>query len=148
MNCPNCRLRHSMLDSLVTWRTARMAYGRLDVYWPDGPVESYQLDKPSIAIGRSTGNDIVLDTNAVSRYHITIVQKEDQIFLEDLESANGTYLDGKRMKPHEPYGLKGGEEIQIGDLRLIFQPGQQDFTTKPVLVPEETTKHLEVVQPT
>src|SRR5258708_6770560 len=61
-----------------------MAYGRIDVYWPDGPIESYQLEKPSIAIGRSSGNDIVLDTTAVSRYHVSLSRQDQQVLLEDL----------------------------------------------------------------
>src|SRR5258706_1146108 len=141
-----------MINSLLsTEDPAVMAYGRLDVYWPDGPVESYQLNKPSVAIGRSTGNDIVLDTNAVSRYHVTVVQKDSQVYIEDLDSANGTYLDSTRMKPHEPLLLRGGEEIQIGDLRIIYQPEHPeptDPTTKPILVPEEVTRRIEIVQST
>ncbi len=98
------------------------AYGRLDVYWPDGPIENYALDKPIIAIGRSSGNDIVLDTNAVSRYHVSISLEGDKILLRDLEAVNGTYVDGVRMEANATRQLKGGEEIQIGDVRLIFQP--------------------------
>lgn len=98
-----------------------MPYGRIDVYWPDGPIESYQLNKPAIAIGRSTGNDIVLDTTAISRYHITFSVKDQAVYLEDLQSVNGTYVDGVRIPPNDPFPLRGGEEIQIGDIRLIFQ---------------------------
>lgn len=98
------------------------AYGRLDVYWPNGPIESYQLDKPTIAIGRSTGNDIALDTTAVSRYHISVSLRGEQVVVEDLDSANGTYIDGVRMVAHQPHPLRDGDEIQIGDIRLIFHP--------------------------
>lgn len=97
-----------------------MPYGRIDVYWPDGPIESYQLNKPTTAIGRSTGNDIVLDTTAISRYHITLTVKDQRVFLEDLQSVNGTYVDGVRIQANDPYPLRGGEEIQIGDIRLVF----------------------------
>lgn len=131
-----------------------MTYGRLDVYWPDGPIESYQIDKPSTAIGRSSGNDIVLDTTAVSRYHVSLTRKDSQTILVDLGSANGTYLDGERITPHEPYTLRGGEEIQIGDIRLIFQPeptGQPEvaaITTKQILNETQSTRRIEIVQPT
>ncbi len=124
-----------------------MAYGRLDVYWPDGPLESYHLEKPILAVGRSTGNDIVLDTTAVSRYHITLTSRDSQVFLEDLDSANGTYIDGMRIKAHDPVALHGGEEIQIGDIRLIFQP-QQASDTKPITTDDQATRRIEIVQPT
>ncbi len=124
------------------------AYGRLDVYWPDGPIESYPLDKPTVAIGRSSGNDIPLDTTAVSRYHISLTLKGEQVVLEDLESINGTYVDGVRLPPHETRPLKGGEEIQIGDIRLIYHPMSDaapgDDTTMQRAQSEQPTFKVEV----
>ncbi len=117
-----------------------MFYGRIDVYWPSGPIESYRLNKTAVAVGRSTGNDIVLDTTGISRYHIKFTFNEHQARLEDLDSANGTYVDGVRLPPHEPYVLRGGEEIQIGDIRLIYHPpaaldssGAEEITQRVVL---------------
>ncbi len=120
-----------------------MFYGRVDVYWPDGPVESYRLNKPTIAIGRSTGNDIVLDTTAISRYHITLSFQNQQAVLEDLESVNGTYVDSIRLAAHEPYVLRGGEEIQIGDIRVIFHPPVLDSAAS-----ADTTRRVVLSQPT
>ncbi|PJF31420.1 MAG: hypothetical protein CUN51_03555 [Candidatus Thermofonsia Clade 1 bacterium] len=119
-----------------------MMYGRLDVYWPNGPSESYPLEKQIVAIGRSTGNDITLDATSVSRYHITISYENGQVVLRDKDSGNGTYVDGERIKPEEPVILRGGEEIQIGDLRLIFLPLQDDIPTQP-LSAQETTQRVE-----
>src|SRR5690242_4659347 len=127
-----------------------MVYGRIDVYWPDGPIESYQLEKPAIAIGRSTGNDIVLDTTAVSRYHISLSRQDDQVYLEDLESVNGTYLEGERINAHEPIPLRGGEEIQLGDIRLVYVPTQEDEgPTRPIFAEENVmdTRRIHIEQP-
>lgn len=123
-----------------------MAYGKLEVYWPDGPIESHWLDKPTVGIGRSSGNDIVLDTNSVSRYHIvlTINGNKQPIQLQDLASVNGTYVDGKRIKPNETVNLQGGEEIMIGDLRLIYIPTVED--TQPQNRPETHTIRIATVQ--
>ncbi len=122
-----------------------MVYGRLDVYWPNGPSESYPLDKQTIAIGRSTGNDIALDATSVSRYHITISYENGQAVLRDKESVNGTYVDGERIKPEDAIILRGGEEIQMGDLRLIYQPLQDDVPTQPISTEADTTQRVEVV---
>jgi pSer/pThr/pTyr-binding forkhead associated (FHA) protein len=123
-----------------------MFYGRVDVFWPDGPIESYRLNKPTVAIGRSTGNDIVLDTTAISRYHISLTfNTNQQALLEDLESVNGTYVDSIRLKPHEPFVLRGGEEIQIGDIRLIFHP---PVPAETVPGEAETTKRVVLTRPT
>lgn len=120
-----------------------MFYGRVDVYWPDGPIESYRLNKPTIAIGRSTGNDIVLDTTAISRYHIALTFDKQQMLLEDLDSVNGTYVDSVRLAPRDPYVLRGGEEIQIGDIRVIFHPPSEADS-----LAEETTQRMVLSQPT
>ncbi len=128
-----------------------MAYGRIDVYWPDGPIESYQLVKPSMGVGRSPGNDIVLDTTAVSRYHISLTQKDQQVVLEDLDSVNGTYVDGRRLNPREPLVLRGGEEIQLGDVRLVYKPEIDENldVTRPMGVEPAPldTRRIEIAQP-
>ena len=122
-----------------------MTYGRLDVVWPDGPIEYYQLSKRNIAIGRSSGNDIVLDTTAISRYHASITLRESQVYLEDLGAVNGTYVDGQRLDPHNPYPLNGGEQIQFGEVHLTFHP-LDDSPTQPISV-EEITRRIEYEQP-
>lgn len=122
-----------------------MIYGRLDVYWPDGPMESYELSKPTVAIGRSPGNDLTLEAAAVSRYHATISLRNGEVFLQDLGSINGTYINGQRLPPNEPYILQSGEEIQIGELRLIFYT--VDPTQADVLV-DETTQRIAYQVPT
>jgi pSer/pThr/pTyr-binding forkhead associated (FHA) protein len=127
-------------------RLEKMSYGRLDVFWPDGPAESYSLEKPIIAVGRSSGNDIVLDTTSVSRYHISLTFRDNQMILEDLESVNGTYIDGERIRAHEPRLLRGGEEVMVGDIRVIYHPDEVEIPTRPNRFAEETQK-IEVQQP-
>lgn len=122
-----------------------MYYGRVDVYWPDGPIESYRLNKPTIAVGRSSGNDIVLDTTAISRYHITLTFNAHQVLLEDLDSVNGTYVDSVRLAAHDPRQLRGGEEIQIGDIRLIYHPPAEDTS---ISSRDDTTQRITLSQPT
>ena len=122
-----------------------MTYGRLDVYRPDGPIDSYQLSKPNVALGRSPGNDIMLDANAVSRYHASLAHQEGRVVLQDLGSVNGTYIDGRKLTPNKLVELNGGEEIQIGEVRLIFRPAD-DTPTEPL--ENEVTQRIEIEQPT
>ncbi|MBN1967229.1 MAG: FHA domain-containing protein, partial [Anaerolineae bacterium] len=123
-----------------------MTYGRLDVYWPTGAIEVYQLRKDSVAIGRSPGNDIVLDATAVSRYHVSLTYRDDQVYLEDLESVNSTYVDGVKLTPNDPRPLSGGEEIQIGEIRLIYHPADES-PTEPI-TDAQVTRRIEYEQPT
>ncbi|MFP4321535.1 MAG: FHA domain-containing protein [Anaerolineales bacterium] len=98
------------------------SFGRLEIYWPEGPTESFVLTKSVFALGRSTGNDLVIDRHGVSRYHAKLSIIDGQAVLEDLESVNGTYVDSLRLPGSEPRTLRGGEEIQIADVRMIYQP--------------------------
>src|ERR1700733_15231733 len=71
-------------------------------------------------IGRSEGNAIVLRDDAASRRH-AIIQRADmgELYLLDLGSRNGTFVNGQRV--NTPIVLKDKDEITIGDYRLIFR---------------------------
>ena len=99
-----------------------MRFGQLQIFSPDGSLEIIVLQGDAVGIGRSPGNYLVLDRNGVSRYHVTLTVRDNEVYLEDLDSVNGTYVDGLPLKGHEPRLLQGGEEIQIADVRLVFQP--------------------------
>jgi len=103
-------------------RGEAMAYGRLDVFWPDGNFQTFALNDDNISVGRSSGNTIMLERETISRYHCSIVRDaaNNAVQLTDLASDNGTYVDGVRLAANAPRLLRGGEEIIIGDLRLIY----------------------------
>lgn len=56
----------------------------------------------------------------VSRRHARISRRDDQVFLEDLNSLNGTFLNATRLVPELPYPLKGGDQVQLGKLILTI----------------------------
>ena len=121
-----------------------MAYGRLEVFWPDGQFKTYALTEPSISVGRSSGNTIALDSNTLSRYHINIRNQDGEVTVTDLDSANGTFVDSTKLKRDEAHVLYGGEEIQIGELRLIYY-FLDETPTRPITVPEAATQRIELV---
>ncbi len=55
----------------------------------------------------------------VSRRHARISRRDDQVFIEDLNSLNGTFLNATRLVPDLPYPLKSGDQVQLGKLVLI-----------------------------
>lgn len=123
-----------------------MAYGRLDVFWPDGMFKSFALVENNVSVGRSSGNTIVIESSTISRYHFSITLQGDQVYITDLESVNGTFVDSVRLKVNEPYLLSGGEEIQFGDLRIIYHRLDEN-PTQPITIPEETTQRVELELP-
>ncbi len=117
-----------------------MGYGRLDVFWPDGKFESFSLTTPSASVGRSSGCTIVLDTDTISRYHFSITLENEAVQLTDLDSANGTFIDGMRLESNTARLLHGGEEIQIGHLRMIFHRLDENVTVPISEVAEDTQR--------
>jgi pSer/pThr/pTyr-binding forkhead associated (FHA) protein len=54
----------------------------------------------------------------VSRRHARISRRDDQVFIEDLNSLNGTFLNSTRLVPDLPYPLKNSDQVQLGKLVL------------------------------
>jgi RsiW-degrading membrane proteinase PrsW (M82 family) len=77
------------------------------------------LAHPVTQIGRMAGNDIVLSDPLVSRYHTTIRWTSSGYELEDLASANGTYVQGRRVAGRLP--LEPGQIIRLGNTELHFE---------------------------
>ncbi len=119
-----------------------MAYGRLDVFYPDGNFRSFPLKDEQVSVGRSPGNTITLDTETISRYHFSIINESGDIHLADMESQNGTYIDGIKIPQGEKLPLRGGEEIIVGDLRIIYHE-MDESPTQPVRTGEGTTQRIE-----
>ena len=76
---------------------------------------TFYLDKPVVSIGRLVSNDICLEDPFVSRYHCVIRNEDGQYVIEDLNSTNGTFVNGERIKAYE---LAEGDLIRIGTSRF------------------------------
>ena len=69
-----------------------------------------------ITIGRAPGNTIQLDQRNVSRRHARLSAQSGSLMVEDLQSANGTLLNGERLTA--PRALHDGDQLTIGDLQV------------------------------
>lgn len=81
-------------------------------------VQFFLKDKDVINIGRGSENNIELKHTLVSRSHAQIYRKSDGLYLSDLRSTNGTFLNG--LKVTSPVKLKLNDEIIIGNTKLTF----------------------------
>lgn len=79
--------------------------------------DSFTLDGERFTIGRDTDSDVFLDDVTVSRNHAVIVRRADGLFIDDLGSLNGTYVNRRRIESHE---LVDADELQIGKFKLTF----------------------------
>ena len=79
-------------------------------------IQQFLQQKGSVIFGRSEGADIKIDNNLVSRQHAKITSSGGQIFLEDLGSVNGTFVNGQRIKNRVI--ISPTDDIIIGRLRF------------------------------
>ncbi len=84
----------------------------------------YNMNRERYTIGRLPDNDVRIDNPAVSGHHSLIINILNDSFLEDLNSTNGTYVNGKLIKKH---ALQHGDQITIGHhtLRFIEQQAEE-----------------------
>ncbi len=80
-------------------------------------IKEVQLTKDKTTLGRRPYNDIVIDNLAVSGEHALLQMVGDEVFLEDLNSTNGTYVNGKAIKRQQ---LNNGDAIEIGKYKIKF----------------------------
>lgn len=94
---------------------------KLLVYLEGELVGEHLLDHERIMIGRKPGNDLQLPHSAVSGSHAMVITIRDDSFLEDLNSTNGTKVNGKSIKKCL---LQDGDEIRIAKhvLKYVFEP--------------------------
>lgn len=81
--------------------------------------KSFILNKNEINIGKLPGNDLHLQDNSISRKHCKLIKTDETYKIEDLNSTNGTYVNGKKIKEKL---LKPEDNITIGRSILKFLP--------------------------
>lgn len=82
---------------------------------PELKGRSYPLGE-EITVGRAAGCQVTIDDTYASQLHARVFQREGQIYVEDLGSTNGTYLN--RRKVTGPMQLQRGDKLQIGNTVL------------------------------
>lgn len=81
---------------------------------------TFPLRFADITIGRALDNDVVLDSNDVSRHHVRIEPAGTLLRLIDLGSTNGTRVNGRRVSEHL---LRNGDLVELGSTQLLFRVG-------------------------
>lgn len=88
--------------------------------------------EPELILGRRNPNDsddevsidltrFGADKLGVSRQHARLLIEAGDVFLADMDSSNGTRLNGKTLKPNLPYRLRDADEMEFGQLRIVIR---------------------------
>ncbi|MEY4911631.1 MAG: hypothetical protein RL761_1294, partial [Pseudomonadota bacterium] len=80
-------------------------------------IKDVQLSKERTTLGRRPYNDIVIDNLAVSGEHAVLQMMGNEVYIEDLNSTNGCYLNGKSIKKQL---LQNDDIVEIGKYRIKF----------------------------
>ncbi|PZO14250.1 MAG: FHA domain-containing protein [Burkholderiales bacterium] len=95
-------------------------------------IKEVQLTKDRTTLGRRPYNDIVIDNLAVSGEHAVMQMSGADVFLEDLNSTNGTYVNGKAIKKQQ---LQSGDTVEIGKYKIKFvHEGANDSHEKTMVI--------------
>ena len=116
------------LGDTVPDPTATGAAARLVVVTTDLQGMEFELDRPSVVIGRTDENDIVLPHRSISRHHAKVVRDGEHHTIVDLQSANGVRVNGE---DYERIELNPGDVVELGHVKLRFVGALEDYTFKP-----------------
>jgi ABC-type multidrug transport system ATPase subunit/pSer/pThr/pTyr-binding forkhead associated (FHA) protein len=88
----------------------------LAVQWMGGHVEEHDFSRSILAVGRAPDNDLVINHPAVSGHHLRLEKSAAEVSVTDLQSTNGTQVNGRRIAPNSKFSIQAGDVIRIGDL--------------------------------
>jgi len=83
------------------------------------------LDEPTLLIGRSSGANLSIQDQALSRRHATLYYEDECLFIKDLNSHNGTRVDGRPII--KPFSLAEGSVIEVGESRITVWGLQKEL---------------------
>jgi pSer/pThr/pTyr-binding forkhead associated (FHA) protein len=100
----------------------------LEVWRAEGGAEQVQLDGPDVTVGRGPDNDVVLDDPTVSRRHAVFERLAAGWSVHDLNSTNGTYVNGEPLHGARP--LYSDDQIQVGETKLVYRSKAEPSTPR------------------
>jgi signal transduction histidine kinase len=83
----------------------------------------FELDGPIYQLGRDSSNAIQIHDSEVSRHHAEIRHRDNEFTISDLNSSNGTYINGRRIEQHK---LESGDQVQTGGTLMLFTGSLND----------------------
>ena len=145
--CPDCQAEIRIPNQAPELSASNSVYGRIKPKYcltvakgPQRLHENFRLRRSRVTtVGKASDNAVVLSSPMVSRHHCQLSWSAKGWLLEDLNSTNGTYVDGRKINSKEI--LHGNERIKLGDFELIFELPEDECSKLPGL--DEQLKALQ-----
>jgi general secretion pathway protein A len=112
----------------------QLPVGRLVLTLKGATVTDVYLVPGRCVIGRTSDNDLQVESKYVSRHHAQVTTTTDGSWIEDLNSTNGIFVRGKRVRRHR---FADGDVVKIGLHELAFHKAEQKATATVVMDPDE-----------
>jgi type II secretory pathway predicted ATPase ExeA len=127
---------HNQLQATLddTAPQEQLPVGRLVLTLKGATVTEVYLVPGRCVIGRTSDNDLQVESKYVSRHHAQVTTTNDGSWIEDLNSTNGIFVRGKRVRRHR---FADGDVVKIGLHELAFHKAEQKATATVVMDPDE-----------
>lgn len=106
----------------------------------------FELEDAVVALGRDSSNAIQLHDTEVSRHHAELRRDEGAYRVVDLNSSNGTFVNGKRCREHR---LSSGDQLQLGRTLMLFtapsSEKEEDLSKVDITSPQQPNDHSHIV---
>ncbi|MEJ2053695.1 MAG: FHA domain-containing protein [Calditrichaceae bacterium] len=126
--CPNCNYNNRLPNKFCTQCGSKLSKSNfvepgLEVLTKDRSKIVFKINHGRSTIGRNITNTIVIDDRMISSYHAVIINEKDEVWIEDLESRNGIFLNGLRIK--NKARLNDGCIIKLGSTMLRYHANEE-----------------------
>lgn len=105
-------------------------------YYIEYQGNSVELPLGETVVGRDVGCRMRFNDPAVSRRHLLFVRRQDEVFVEDLKSSNGTKLNGRRLTTPTP--LVDGDQLEVGSRTLVIRIDDSEAVSSSTLLLRES----------
>lgn len=115
----------------------------------DGLIQSYPIKEKSFTVGRSNKCHVCLNSSELSREHCKVDIVGQLIYLTDLDSSNGVYINNVQLKPHVKTKYSTNQQLSMGDCYVVFDLSSDELTRsmvniRPLLENENQTQILKI----
>lgn len=94
---------------------------RLTAVGTENPIKIIPVNFPYIVGKSECSCDFCIDSAVVSRVHMRILEELDVYFIEDLNSTNGTFINGEKLEAHKPQPISAGDKLTIANMDFIVE---------------------------